>query len=354
MLLTQESRTLVQKCSTCHDQCMAYTPELTYLHSQSVVTSRKAQLIDFVERGLIDWDEDAARIIYSALNSGLQKYNCIFTDGIDEADYIREVRSLLVKQGKLPKELQYLSDNLKSGSIYGENIEGLPRVEGQGKAALVFEGASRIFTPNAVAAAQKIFKQVEKDGAIVHIPSCGFSEWDLGFEEESKAKIEEFVQLLTQHDIEIVVAIDPAIVYMLRKHSTIPCVHFSQYIESANLVVSGENLPTSIVYHDSSLMSRYLNITEDPRETLGKACGHSPLEFSFHHEQARPSGGRFGYLHQKESVSLAQSLVQQANTLGAEIIVTSCPFSYSNLGAVATDIQVMDYAEFMEMMFRKE
>jgi Fe-S oxidoreductase len=353
VILTEEKLELVKKCSTCHDQCMAYTQELKFLPRQAYVTSRKAQLLDFIERDLVDMDLDAAEVIYSALNSGLQKENCIFAEGIDEAEYIREARAAFVRQGIIPEPIKQLLMNAQKGSVYGENMADLPRIEGNGEVALVFDGASRLLTPGAREAACTVFKRLEKNGTIIDISSCGYIERDLGFMEESEQALQEFLQLLQEQYIKKIISIDPAVVLTLRNQSGIESLHFSEFINSFELNISPLLSPSVVVYHDSSEMGRYLHITEAPRRFLKKISGVDYREFSFHHEQAKPTGGKFGYLHLEESRVLAQERLEEAKQIGADIIITASPFSYANLSSKRNSVKIMDFSEIVDVVLKE-
>lgn len=345
MEFTESSRTLIKKCVTCHDQCMAYTPEIKFLYKQSYAVSRKALIADLLAQGKIQADADFAEIIFSAMNTGLPRCNCIFSpDSVDEAEYIREVRAYLADREILPAPVKKLRELARQGSIYGEMRGNFKPVHTAGETALVFDGASRLFAPGAVKAACAVVDLIEKNGAVIHVPSCGFIERELGFTAEADRAVQNFLSALDEQTRTTVVSTDPAVVIMLRG-AGVKARHFSEYLAEKLNPALLKPVRIKAAYHDSSNLARYLNVLDKPRECIGLVPGVEYGEFVYNREQARPSGGRYGYLHYERSLKLADERLEEARQIGVDIVITASPFSYYNLSKRASGIQVMDLAE---------
>jgi Fe-S oxidoreductase len=103
--------------------------------------------------------------------------------------------------------------------------------------------------------------------------------------------------------------------------------HIAQYLreqrEAGNLKLASR--PSAAVFHDSCRLSRQLDVTEAPRETLREICGDELREMA-HHGKNAVCCGTNGWLHcNATSRQIQDSRLREAADAGAKTLITACP-----------------------------
>ncbi|OUN00188.1 MAG: hypothetical protein BAA02_05470 [Paenibacillaceae bacterium ZCTH02-B3] len=349
---------LLEKCAVCHDQCLAYTPELRYLRHQSYVTSRKALHLYMASRNQIEYSLELAEVVYAAVNSGLQSVNCIFSSGQDETAFIRAARAKLAKRDLLPDEVRNVRDNIvRTGNAFGRIVK--PSVSGEGDTAFLFDAATLCLVPDVRVAVERILKKLNRSAAIVEVPSSGFLEFDLGFVEEARAAAEATAEQLARINAKAVYTTDPTIAYALKVlfpdefNLKLRCRtgHVTEWLCEVLEREKPEWRPFDgvVTYHDPSEMARYLRLHDQPRKLLSAVPGLRLAEMRFNREQARPTGVKPGTLYREKAKILAMERMEEAKRTGARLLVTASPYSYANLSGVPGGLPVMDITEFLSV-----
>jgi Fe-S oxidoreductase len=113
-----------------------------------------------------------------------------------------------------------------------------------------------------------------------------------------------------------------------------------------------------VTYHDPCFLGKQNDIFEEPRGILGKIPGLEFEELDRNRERSlccEGGGGRMWTEDVAQQERLAEIRVKDAVDLGAEVLVTACPFCLLTLeDAVKTTgneekIQVLDLIEIVEM-----
>lgn len=351
---------MLHKCTVCHDQCMAYTPELKFLENHSYVTSRKALLLKLIVDKQLDWDKEIAEVVYTGLNSGLQTYNCMFPTGQDETLFLRAARAELVEKNMLPHTIQNVKKKLtESGNVFGESFVG-SNVVGNGKIGIIFDSATRVLTPEVREAAIQWFKMaLNEDLVIIDVASSGFLEYDLGFVQQAKESAEQVVKVIEEHGINNIISTDPTIIYAIKEiykkefgiDFTFSALHAAEWIaEHLDTSLKEIQLDGNITYHDPSEMARYLNIVDEPRRIISHTAGANFVEMKYNKEQARPTGAKVGYPHETKVRELARKRIKDIEEVRAKYVVTSSPYSKYNLQEENhSDIKIFDLVEWVAM-----
>jgi len=113
--------------------------------------------------------------------------------------------------------------------------------------------------------------------------------------------------------------------------------------------------PVTITYHDPCILSRYLGLTEEPRQILRAIEGVQFVEVERNNEKWSTccgGGGGFEVIFPEISHTLAANRVRELLATGASIIVTSCPGCLIQLKdgvkkLKARKVQVMDMADLL-------
>lgn len=112
-------------------------------------------------------------------------------------------------------------------------------------------------------------------------------------------------------------------------------VHFTQYL--ANLLNEGKldfrkRLEKKIVYHDPCYLGRHNNIYDEPRRVLGSIPGVTLMDEVECRENSLCCGGGGGriWMETLKGERFSDILVEQAVEMGADMLVTACPYCLLN------------------------
>jgi Fe-S oxidoreductase len=112
-------------------------------------------------------------------------------------------------------------------------------------------------------------------------------------------------------------------------------VHISQFL--FELIYSGrlelkKEFEKKITYHDPCYLGRYNNTYDEPREVLKKVPGLELIEMADSREDSLCCGGGGGriWMETPKEERFSDLRLEQAVGVGAEMLVTSCPYCISN------------------------
>ncbi|MDY0293004.1 MAG: heterodisulfide reductase-related iron-sulfur binding cluster [Candidatus Methanomethylophilaceae archaeon] len=132
--------------------------------------------------------------------------------------------------------------------------------------------------------------------------------------------------------------------------------HFTQYVDR---LISQRKLPLNhefkakVTYHDPCHLGRHAGVFEEPRNILKKIKGMEFVEMYRHGMNSRCCGAGGGYKSQFNdfAVNVAAERIRDAEEVGAEVLITSCPFCVLNLTAgakkIGSNIKVMDISQLL-------
>jgi Fe-S oxidoreductase len=112
-------------------------------------------------------------------------------------------------------------------------------------------------------------------------------------------------------------------------------VHITEYlaelIDAGRLTVNGE-FAKRVAYHDPCYLGRHNGIFDAPRHVLRSLPGVDLVELPDHHENSLCCGGGGGriWMHTDKEERFGDIRLAQAREVGAEVLVTSCPYCVSN------------------------
>ncbi len=112
-------------------------------------------------------------------------------------------------------------------------------------------------------------------------------------------------------------------------------VHVSQYlfelINEGRLELTRE-YGKKITYHDPCYLGRHNGIYDEPREVLKKILGLELIEMADSREDSLCCGGGGGriWMDTPKGERFSDLRLEQANEVGADVLVTSCPYCIIN------------------------
>jgi Fe-S oxidoreductase len=129
----------------------------------------------------------------------------------------------------------------------------------------------------------------------------------------------------------------------------------SELIEEGRLEVAGQ-FPKRVAYHDPCYLGRHNGIFDPPRRALNAVPGLELVELPDCRENSLCCGGGGGgiWMETPKAERFADLRLAQAQAVGADVLVTSCPYCISNFeeGKLSLDdedaLEVKDITEIIQ------
>lgn len=373
-------------CGRCSDHCPAYatgtplSPRMISIKSRDLAYERFPIFGSGPARG------DRTPLVGDVI-TGPELWACTTCGACEEAcpvmieyvDKIVDMRRFLVDRGDVPETLQKsLSDLEQKGNPYGKparqradwaKAETGIRIleEGDETDLLFFADSTTSFDPRIQGigrAMARILESAEQDCG-----TLGNDEVDSGNDVRRIGEEGLFEQLrdsnleaMESRDFARVVTNDPHALNALRNDGydlERPVIHHSELI--AELIGGGrlDLMPIEddriYTFHDPCYLGRHNGVYDAPRNVLEAIPGLETVEM----ERSRNrsfccGGGMLSLYHEGEGDSrMGEKRLEMAAAVGAQVVVTACPFCMINLeDAVKTtghsdDMEVIDLAELV-------
>jgi Fe-S oxidoreductase len=131
-------------------------------------------------------------------------------------------------------------------------------------------------------------------------------------------------------------------------------VHISQYL--AELVREGRleltnGFDKKFTYHDPCYMGRHNEIYDEPRELLKMATGKDTLEMADSRRDSLCCGGGGGRIWMDTPMEerFSDLRLKQAKEVGAEVLVTACPYCITNFEESRLNLEYDDVLEIKDI-----
>jgi Fe-S oxidoreductase len=124
----------------------------------------------------------------------------------------------------------------------------------------------------------------------------------------------------------------------------------SELIEQGRLEVAGP-LPKRVAYHDPCYLGRHNGVFDPPREVLQTVPGLELVELPDCRENSLCCGGGGGgiWMDTPKGERFADLRLAQAKAVGAEVLVTSCPYCISNFEEARLSLEDDDALEVKDL-----
>ncbi|MGC9028798.1 MAG: (Fe-S)-binding protein [Desulfomonilaceae bacterium] len=319
--------------------------------------------------------------IWSCTTCGACEQECpIFIEYIDK---IVDMRRYLLDQGSLPQSLQKPMQQIKKkGNAYGgnkakrgawakdlENIQVRELKPGESAEYLFFVDSCGSFDPRIQEISKSFARLMSRAG--VDFGILGPDETDSGneirrlgeeglFEQVRDKNIEAFAA----RSFNEIVTFDPHALNAIKNdyQAGLKVIHASQMLD---LLLTQQRFKLKndyvqgrmVTYHDPCYLGRHNGVYDAPRSVLNHIPGirYREMERSFSRSFCCSGGGLLlWYENEHEKERMGERRVRMASDIGAEVIVTACPFCLINLeDAVKTTgnegkIEVIDLIEIVE------
>jgi heterodisulfide reductase subunit D len=238
----------------------------------------------------------------------------------------------------------------------------------QNDVSLWFGCTTRYYFDNTMASLRSIldkmnlkFDVIDKDDN--QNSCCASTLWGIGFSdiaEENKAKMEPVLKDKTEDGSQLVSPCPGCTQIFNKKYDfDSKAKHITQFLsENLDKMKLENNEPIIVTYHDSCHLARGLGVVDEPRRLIKSIPNLTFKELSYNGENALccGSGGGLRALNKDLADSMSSLIVKEAQSLGAQMIISACPFCERSLNfgkdLAEADIEVRNLLTLLDEHLR--
>ncbi len=366
------------RCNRC-GYCQAVCPIYDVLRREPITARGRIQLLRAVAEGRLPLSETIAHCIYSCTDCQSCQVSC--PGGVRTTEIFSAARHLLAENEHLPPMLNELEERVRSSHnisgepaesrlLWAENLENRPEdlVGKESAEVVLFTGCVSALYPMAYGILQDLVEILQ--AAEVDFTTLGSEEWCCGYPLLSAGLP---VSDLVAHNLEAVkglgaktlVTTCPSCYHMWEQHykpDFIRVKHSSEYL--AELLETGRvslrRLEKRVTYHDPCDLGRKSGVYDAPRSIIQAIPGVDFVEMEDHREDAMccGGGGNLESVDPELSREVAKRRLEQAQAVGAEVIVSACQQCERTLSMAARRekirIRVMDVVQLLRMALSED
>ena len=274
---------------------------------------------------------------------------------------IRAVRGSLMGEGNPMNEARKNRANWAEGLSVKTFTEGME--------ILYFPGCYLCYDPRlkkVARATAEILNRAGVDFGILGAKEncCGESIRKTGDEEVFKRLAKENIKTFIDHGVKKILVSSPHCYHTFKNEYpefrvNFEVVHISQYL--SELIHKGalelkKEYAKKVTYHDPCYMGRHNGIYDEPREVLKSIPGLDLIEMPESRVDSLCCGGGGGriWMETLKGERFSDFRLEQAIAVGAEVLVTSCPYCIANFEdsrstiGVADNIVIKDITEIIQ------
>jgi len=330
--------------------------------------------------------EDLRDLLYSCTTCGSCELRCKKSaTGIPIVEMIEASRRILLEKmiGPLPEQVKVLEALEMEGNPYGEPeekrtnwleeidenlLEQVKVIKGEEQVeTMLFVGCTASYERDLLDIPRSIMKIMNhldtNYGILKQEKCCGDPALRIGEAGLFEQLMEFNTENLKNAGAKRVVTISPHCYNSFKKEyhnlkDELEIKHYTEFfadqLEAGNLVIK-KRLHNIITYQDPCYLGKKNGVYEAPRQILEEIAGDHFIEMERNRADSLCCGGGGGriYAEVEEIKRLSEIRVQEALDVGAEIIVTACPWCYIQLtDGVKTSgnenkIEVKDLSELL-------
>jgi Fe-S oxidoreductase len=274
---------------------------------------------------------------------------------------IRAVRGSLMGEGNPMNEARKNRANWAEGLSVKTFTEGME--------ILYFPGCYLCYDPRlkkVARATAEILNRAGVDFGILGAKEncCGESIRKTGDEEVFKRLAKENIKTFIDHGVKKILVSSPHCYHTFKNEYpefrvNFEVVHISQYL--SELIRKGalelkKEYAKKVTYHDPCYMGRHNGIYDEPRDVLKSVPGLDLIEMPESRIDSLCCGGGGGriWMETLKGERFSDFRLEQAIAVGAEVLVTSCPYCIANFEdsrstiGVADNIVIKDITEIIQ------
>ncbi|MCB2185604.1 MAG: (Fe-S)-binding protein [Deltaproteobacteria bacterium] len=269
---------------------------------------------------------------------------------------IRGIRASLVGEGNP------LSEERGKRAAWAQGLGVQPFAEDM--EILYFPGCYLSYDPRLKKVAAATVKVLKKAGVSFGIlgeeeSCCGESIRKTGEEELFKKLAKENIKAFIDHGVKKILVSSPHCYHTFKNEYpefmvNFEVVHMSQFLAQllaeGRLTLSGK-FEKKLTYHDPCYLGRHNGVYEEPREVLARATGEEVCELPEYGKDSLCCGGGGGriWMETPKGERFSDIRLEQALGLGAEVLVTACPYCISNFEDSKLTLDVVEKIEIKDI-----
>ncbi|NWF94416.1 MAG: (Fe-S)-binding protein [Syntrophaceae bacterium] len=276
--------------------------------------------------------------------------------GVATIDIVRAMRRLLVPDGVVPASIPNLRGVMTSiasvGNPWGQEPENRANWAKGLEVKEFSEGTELLYFPCCYPSYEPRLKKVSQATANILLKAgvdfgilgskencCGESVRKVGNEDLFKRLARENIKTFVDHGVKRILVSSPHCYHTFKNEypefkANFEVVHVSQYL--LELLNEGRVQPVKeyakkVTYHDPCYLGRHNGIYDQPREVLKRIPGLELVEMADSRENSLccgMGGGRI-WMETPKAERFSNIRLEQAIGVGAEELVTSCPYCIS-------------------------
>jgi Fe-S oxidoreductase len=272
------------------------------------------------------------------------------------------VRSARTARASLISEGNPLQGERKKRADWAKDLSVKTYTEGM--EALYFVGCYLSYDPRmkkvATATANILNKAGVKFGILGDKESCcGESIRKTGSEEVFKNLAKENIKTFIDNGVKKIIVSSPHCYHTFKNEYpefmvNFEVIYISQYllelINDGRLELTKE-YAKKVTYHDPCYLGRHNDIYDEPREALKKIPGLELVEMTDSRKNSLCCGGGGGriWMDTPKEERFSDLRLEQANEVGAEVLVTSCPYCITNFEESRLNLEYEDILEIKDI-----
>jgi heterodisulfide reductase subunit D len=352
------------------DEWLPLCPTYAYFGFESFSASGKMELARGLLSGELKPSPRTLRILFSDLGCGACRSQCRGLTGlrVDHVELFEELKARLVEggYGPLPEQRAYAESVKKNHNPYREKHGGrtswLERELPERAETVYFVGCTSSYRQREIArsTAEVLLRSGEEFTVLEDEWCCGSPLLRTGQRKLAREVAEHNLEVLRRAGARRVIfscagcyrTFSRDYPALLGRKPELELLHTSQYFLGT---LSGGGLRENgkkVTYHDPCHLGRGMGVYEPPRELLRELCGRGFLEMKRSRENSWCCGAGSGVKAAFPDFALwsATRRLEEAEKLGAETLVSSCPFCKRNLGDASRKRGGMEVRDLSELL----
>lgn len=342
MFLTEKEREEILKgCRFC-PMCHVVDRVGSVVCRESYTPRGRSAILEAVEKGLIEWDDTVADIIYTTLNDGLARGWCV--TNYDYEELMIDARARIFQRGKAPiNVVRFLESFRADPKKMATPAEILSKTHTSFNAraeVLLFCGCkARESNHSVISAMGRLFHHAGVKFRVLDDElCCGWPLYQLGDFNGAREFSVRIAEAIRESGASTVAVLDADCFRMLTtrnsrfggKLSGITIVSVISlmwdWVQQGRLPVT-HPIADSITYHDPCVYARYCEDTDAPRKILKHILSGDLKEMATNRKMANCCGaGGMMYVHRPDiAEKVALLRFQEAKATSASLLVTGCP-----------------------------
>lgn len=353
-------REQILQCSRC-GFCQAVCPVFGATLRPALNARGKMLLLKEVMDERIDLDDNLIESLFQCTTCASCAENC--PSGVKVPDVIKQVRKDMVFIGTCHPAFKGMNEVLdKYTNIYAEeDAEDFGRKKKDAAEYVYFVGCVGLYREDeGTESALALLDRLKVDYTLIDEVCCSGVLEDVGY----RMKVD-----LARKNIDSILATGAKSVitgcpycfrtfnnkpqYARLKENGLTVVHVSQFLQDFDIGVQTDK---RVTYHDPCDLGRHCGIYEEPRSTIRRIAPNF-VELPHHHADSLccGAGGGVRGAFPKNSIAMARRRLEEAEQIGAEVLLTecnSCVHNLSNAKLRRQKLGIYTTTEFIDMLMK--